>query len=101
MPATMSMWTEIPLREAQELDQVLDLTHLTRKQAQVLRYIAWHITKRMAPPTYSELSAYMGDTSYSCCKAHVNVLISKGKLEESPTSKRLQIVGVTVRLFRA
>lgn len=83
------------LSGSKAIDAVLDYTGLTERQAKVLQYIAYHIIKNMAPPTYNQMSEHFGITRYGCVK-HVMTLERKGKVIYFGGSFKL--VGVQVRL---
>lgn len=55
-----------------------DVSSLTQKQQNVLKFIILHISKTGAPPTRSEISEYFGFKSCNSAQEHLKSIEKKG-----------------------
>ncbi len=68
---------------------------LTRKQAEVLRYLKDYILRRGCPPTVREVAEAFGYRSPLAAKLHIDALVKKGYLRKTPARSRgLEVVGL-------
>jgi repressor LexA len=61
---------------------------LTRRQKEVLNFLAEHIDKEGLPPTRIELSSYFGFSSPNAAESHLRALESKGVIHMQPGRSR-------------
>lgn len=79
---------------------------LTKKQKQIIDFIADFLEENNYSPTYREIMAGIGLSSVSAVAEHINNLVDKGVLKKNPNTARslevvLQTHKETVDLFNS
>lgn len=61
-----------------------DMTDLTDRQSEVLKYVEKHILSEGYSPTYMQLCKHFGWASATAAKKHIDALVEKGSLRKTP-----------------